>query len=74
MRGYRIDSGIPIPPLARARQGGLTDTFRKMKKGQSVRLKKQKYRSATSMAGKLFGSGNYEVRSNGSHFRLWRTK
>lgn len=70
---YRIESGVVIPPVRRRAQTML-DALRGMKKGQSIRLPKKRYTVATAAAHKVFGGGNYTVRSNGTTLRLWRTK
>lgn len=72
MRTHKLESGIPIPPISRKR-GGLSNLFRSMKKGQSVRLPKARRAAAAVAAHKTFGAGKWAVRSNGSHIRVWRT-
>lgn len=70
---YRIESGIPIPSVHRNAKS-FAAVLRGMKKGQSVKLAKKKWRTVTAQAGKILGAGNYAIRSNGSTFRVWRTK
>lgn len=69
---YRIQSGIPIPPIKKSSLS-LSGVLRKMKKGDSVKVNKPA-KVVTAVAHNTLGSGHYAVRRNGTGVRVWRIK
>lgn len=73
MDEIKIEKGIPIPPITRAKWG-FAEKLRGMKKGESVLLKGKQISNRTRYGQMAFGKGNYATRKEGDGYRIWRTK
>lgn len=69
---YRVEKNVPIPEIKRNGGRSLTAVLRSMRKGESVAFNKKRYGTVTAAAAKVFGTGKYTVRSNGTTARVWR--
>lgn len=72
MDKFKIEKGIPIPPMANG-GNGFSEVLRKLKKGDSVYLPTTVHKISSTAHG-IFGKGNYATRTEGDGTRVWRTK
>ena len=67
---YTIEEGIPLPARRRARTGGLTETLRTMKAGQSILVD---HRSTAYLVARRIGI-TITSRAEGDKWRVWRVE
>lgn len=70
MDKYIVEDNIPIP---NPRGKGISKALRSLQPGQSLHLDRN-LNASNNHANRVFGAGNYAVRTEGDGCRIWRLK